>query len=197
MTIRTINGMRLLISGLGNGGVHAIKPQTGETVWSFPAAKRAVNTGVVIKGSTVFMSHGDENFDTVEMGLIAAFDGSESGTISTRKWSTTGLEFGTSSPVLDGDRLYQIDGGGTLYSFDTETGQEYWTQRLGNAQRAPLVMGDGKLYAGTNGGSFFIIRPHPDRAEVLSQVTLPDSTNSCCGSEGTPEQIVSLSLIHI
>ena len=191
MTIRTINGMRLLISGLGNGGVHAIKPQTGETVWSFPAAKRAVNTGVVIKGNTVFMSHGDENFDTVDMGLIAAFDGSESGTISTRKWSTTGVKFRTSSPVLDGDRLYQIDGGGTLHSFDTETGQEYWTQRLGNAQQAPLVMGDGKLYAGTNGGSFFIIRPHPDRAEVLSQVTLPDSTNSCCGSEGTPEQIVS------
>ena len=33
--IATINGMRLLISGLGDGGIHAIKPQTGEKVWSF------------------------------------------------------------------------------------------------------------------------------------------------------------------
>ena len=33
--IATINGMRLLIAGLGDGGVHAIKTQTGEKVWSF------------------------------------------------------------------------------------------------------------------------------------------------------------------
>ena len=39
--IATINGMRLLICGSGDGGVHAIKPQTGEKVWSFVAAKRA------------------------------------------------------------------------------------------------------------------------------------------------------------
>ena len=31
-TIATINGMRLLIVGLGDGAVHAIKPQTGEKV---------------------------------------------------------------------------------------------------------------------------------------------------------------------
>ena len=47
--IATINGMRLLIAGLGDGGIHAIKPQTGEKVWSFVAAKRAINTGVVVK----------------------------------------------------------------------------------------------------------------------------------------------------
>ena len=50
--IATINGMRLLIAGLGDGGVHAIKPQTGEKVWSFLAAKRAINTGVAVSGNT-------------------------------------------------------------------------------------------------------------------------------------------------
>ena len=45
-TIATINGLRLLISGLGDGGIYAIKPQTGEKVWGFVAAKRAINTGV-------------------------------------------------------------------------------------------------------------------------------------------------------
>ena len=44
--------------------IHAIKPQTGEKVWSFVAAKRAINTGVVVKGTTVIVSHGDENLDT-------------------------------------------------------------------------------------------------------------------------------------
>ena len=55
--------------------MHAIKPQTGEKAWSLPLSKRAINTGVVVKDNTVFMSHGDENLDTAELGLIAAIDG--------------------------------------------------------------------------------------------------------------------------
>jgi len=73
--IATINGMRLLICGTGDGAVHAIKPQTGEKVWSFVAAKRAVNTGVVVSGTTVIVSHGDENIESNELGLIAAVGG--------------------------------------------------------------------------------------------------------------------------
>ena len=51
------------------------------------------------------------------------------------------------------------------------------------------MLADGKIYVGTDGGKFFIIRPHADRGEILSRVELPNSTASCCGSEGTPEQI--------
>jgi outer membrane protein assembly factor BamB len=36
--IATINGMRLFIAGLGDGGIHAIQPQTGRKVWSFVAS---------------------------------------------------------------------------------------------------------------------------------------------------------------
>ena len=42
--ITTIDGLRLLIVGLGDGAVHAVKPQTGEKVWSYIASKRAINT---------------------------------------------------------------------------------------------------------------------------------------------------------
>jgi outer membrane protein assembly factor BamB len=189
--ITTINGVRLLIAGLGDGAVHAIKPQTGEKVWSFVAAKRAINTAVVVSGNTVFMSHGDENLDGTQLGLIAAFDGSQTGDIKTTKWAVRGHEFAFSSPILDGKRLYQIDGGSTLLAFDTETGQELWAQRLGTAQKAPPAFADGKIFVGTDNGQFFIIRPGAQKAEVLSEVVLPNSTNSCCGSEGTPEQILA------
>src|SRR5687768_1978285 len=189
--IATINGLRLLIAGLGDGGIHAIKPQTGERVWSFVAAKRAINTGVAVVGNDVFISHGDENIEGNELGMIAAIDGSQTGDIKTTKWAVRGLEFGFSSPVTDGTRVYQIDNGSQLVSFDVATGKELWTQSLGNLQKAPPVLADGKLYVGTDGGAFFIIRPHADRAEVLSKVNLPNSTLSCCGSEGTPEQILA------
>jgi outer membrane protein assembly factor BamB len=188
--VATINNMRLLIVGLGDGGIHAIKPQTGEKVWSFVAAKRAINTGVVVKDNTVLVSHGDENLTGTELGLIAAIDGSQSGDIKATKWAIQGIEFGFSSPLIDGNRLYQIDGSSTLRAFDVESGRELWSQPLGVAQKAPPVMADGKIYVGTDGGSFFIVRPLADRAEILSKVELPNSANSCCGSEGTPEQIL-------
>src|SRR5688572_21626773 len=138
--IATINGMRLLITGLGDGAVHAIKPQTGEKVWSYVAAKRAINTGVVVKDSTVIISHGDENLDVNQLGMIAAIDGSQTGNITATKWANKGLEFGYSSPVTDGTRVYQIDNSSRLKAFDIETGRELWTQPLGTAQKAPAVL---------------------------------------------------------
>ena len=189
-TIANINGLRLLIAPLGDGGVHAIKAQTGEKVWSYVATKRAINTGVAVSGSTVFLSHGDENTEGVELGLVAAIDGSQTGEIKTTKWADRGTEFGYSSPIVDGKRLYQIDNGSMLIAYDTETGKSLWTLPLGSAQKASPVLADGKIFVGNDGGSFFIIKPGADKGEILSRVELPNSTNSCCGSEGTPEQVL-------
>jgi outer membrane protein assembly factor BamB len=190
-TIATINGMRLLICGLGDGAVHAIKAQTGEKVWSYVISKRAINTGVVVSGTTVIVSHGDENLDTNQMGMIAAIDGSQTGEIKTTKWALKGDQFGFSSPVTDGKLLYQIENGSRLKAYDIATGKELWTQALGTVQKAPPVLADGKIFVGTESGKFFIVRPHADRAEVLSEVQMPLSTNSVGGSEGTPEQVLA------
>jgi outer membrane protein assembly factor BamB len=189
-TIATINGLRLLITGLGDGGIHAIKPQTGEKVWSFVAAKRAINTGVVVKDRSVIVSHGDENLDSNELGMIAAIDGSQTGDIKTTQWAVKGIEFGYSSPLIDGSRVYQIDNGSNLIAYDVATGKQLWTQPLSTAQKASPVLADGKIYVGTDGGKFFIIKPGADRPQVLSEVELKNSVKSCCGSEGTPEQIL-------
>jgi outer membrane protein assembly factor BamB len=188
--IATINGQRLLIVGLGDGAVHAIKPQTGEKVWSYVVSKRAINTGVAVSGSTVFVSHGDENLTGNTLGLLAAIDGSQTGDITKPLWSRQGLELNYSSPIVDGTRLYQIDNGSTLRAFDTASGKELWALQLSTAQKAPPILADGKLYVGTDQGRFFIVRPHADRGEILNQVELPNSVASCCGSEGTPEQIL-------
>jgi len=93
--------------------------------------------------------------------------------------------------VIDGARLYQIDNGSHLRAFDTASGKELWELTLGTAQKAAPVLADGKIYVGTDNGTFHIIRPGADRGEMLSEVELPNSVNSCCGSEGTPEQILA------
>jgi outer membrane protein assembly factor BamB len=160
-------------------------------VWSYIASKRAINTGVAVSGTTVIVSHGDENLDSSELGLIAAIDGSQTGDIKTTRWAVKGDQFGFSSPVTDGTRIYQVENGSRLKAFDLETGKELWRQPLGTVQKAPLVLADGKLYVGTESGKFFIVRPHPDKAEVLSEVELPVSKDSVQQQEGTPEPILA------
>src|SRR3954469_6151310 len=189
-SINTINGLRLLISGSGDGGVYAMKPQTGEKVWGTVVAKRAINTGVVVVGNEVILTHGDENLDVPELGMIGAIDGSQTGEIKTMKWAQKGDQFGFSSPVIDGNRVYQVENGSRLKAYDLEKGTLLWTQTLGTIQKAPLVLADGKLYVGTESGKFFIVRPLADRAEVLSEVELTKSLDDKAGqSVGIPEPI--------
>ena len=188
--ITTINGLRLLIDGIGDGAVYAIKPQTGEKVWGFVASKRAINTGVVVKGTTVIVSHEDENIDVPERGLLAAIDGSQKGDIKKTLWKVTGTQFGFSSPVIDGDLIYEIDDADDLHAYNVATGKEAWHKSLGTVQKAPLVLADGKIYVGTEAGKFFILRPHPDKVEVLSEVEMPLGTADNAGqSQGIPEPI--------
>jgi outer membrane protein assembly factor BamB len=184
--IATINGTRLLICGTGDGAVHALKPQTGELVWNYLVAKRGLNTGVVVRGSDVIVSHSEENYDTSEMGLLASVDGSAKGTLGKdqTKWSIKGWQGGFSSPILDGDRIYQVDNGANLQAFDANSGKVLWTQNLGTIQKASPVFADGKLYVGTENGKFFILKPGPTGCEVLDEDQLG------VGSEGAPEQII-------
>src|SRR5258708_15156040 len=134
-----INGQGLLICGIGDGGVYALKPQTGEKVWSFVMAKGGINTGGGGSGNTVIVSPGDENLDVNELGMIAAIDGSQKGDIKTTKWAQKGEQFGFSSPVIDGQRVYQIENGSRLKAYDLEKGTLLWTQTLGTVQKPPLL----------------------------------------------------------
>jgi len=79
MNIVGVNGTRLLVTGGSDGAALAIKAQTGQPVWRLVVAKRGLNTGILVSGNTAILSHGDENIDTNEMGMIAAFDATGKG----------------------------------------------------------------------------------------------------------------------
>ena len=183
--IATVNGMRLLIQGASDGFVHAIKPQTGEPVWRYEISKRGINTGVVVRGTTAILTHSEENLASNEMGMMVAVDASAKGDLKKRqvKWSVNGWQGGFSSPVLDGDRLYQIDNGANLAAFDVNSGKQLWLQNLGTIQKASPVLADGKLYVGTENGKFFILKPTATGCEILDQDQL--------GTEALPEVIIA------
>ncbi len=183
--IANVGGTRMLIQGASDGWVHAVKPQTGEPVWKIEVSKRGLNTGVVVRGNDAIITHSEENLDSNEMGMIAALDASLRGEVKVAqlKWKTYGWQGGFSSPVLDGDRLYQIDNGANLAAFDVNSGKQLWLQNLGTIQKASPVLADGKLYVGTENGKFFIIEPTATGAKVLDEDQL--------GTEQQPETVIA------
>ena len=182
--IVNVNGTRLLIQGGSDGAAYAIKPQTGEPVWKYEISKRGLNTGAVVYNNMAILTHSEENLNSSEMGMMTAVDATAKGDIKKEqvKWTTFGWQGGFSSPVLDGDRLYQLDNSANVAAFDVNNGKQLWIKNLGTIQKASPVLADGKLYVGTENGKFFILKPSATGCEILSEVQL--------GTEAQPEQII-------
>jgi outer membrane protein assembly factor BamB len=183
--IVNIDGTRLLIQGGSDGVVYAIKAQTGEPVWKYEISKRGINTGVAVHGNTAILTHSEENLESSEMGMMVAVDANSKGEIKKEqvKWSTFGWQGGFSSPVLDGDRLYQLDNSANLGAFDVNTGKQLWLKNLGTIQKASPVFADGKLYVGTENGKFYILKPSATGCEVIDEDQL--------GTAALPEAIIA------
>jgi outer membrane protein assembly factor BamB len=183
--LANVDGTTLLIVGGSDGAIHALKAATGESVWRYDMSKRAILTSVVVEGTTVYTTHSEENLDTSEMGQIAALDATLKGEIKGEqaKWRSYGFQGGFSSPVIDGERLYQVDNGAVIGGFDLKTGKRLWEKPLGTIQKSSPVLADGKLYVGTENGKFYVLRPSATGVEVLDEDHL--------GSEADPEAIIA------
>jgi hypothetical protein len=173
----------VFLVGGSDGTIHQMKVATGEPVWHLDLSKRAILTSVVLKDRVAILSHSEENLASSEMGMLAAIDASQKGEVKQDqlKWSTLGAQVGFSSPLVDGERIYALDNGANLLAFDVNTGKEIWKQNLGTIQKASPVLADGKIYVGTENGKFFIVKPGPDKAEILDSHLL--------GTEAVPEVI--------
>jgi outer membrane protein assembly factor BamB len=183
--VATVNGARLMIVGGTDGVFHALQVNTGKPVWSYEVSKRAILNSVLFRDNIVYLTHGEENIDTTAMGMIAAIDATGTGSLTktSLKWVTHGFLPSYASPVMDRERLYTMDNSAILGAFDLKSGKEVWTKRLGIASKASPVLADGKLYIGTEGGKFYILRPTATGADVIDEDLIGTPTN--------PEPIVA------
>ncbi|MDQ3013647.1 MAG: PQQ-binding-like beta-propeller repeat protein, partial [Acidobacteriota bacterium] len=173
--VTTVDGMRVLIAGGGDGSVSAVKVATGEPVWNYPVSKRGVNPGVVVKDGIAYISHQEENIDVSEMGLLAAIDIRAKGSISKTsnadkiKYAINNYQLGPASPIIDGNLIYFVDAGANLFAFNLADGKKLWEQNLGTIQKASPILADGKIYVGTENGVFYILKPTPTGCQILSK----------------------------
>ncbi len=63
------------------------------------------------------------------------------------------------SPLLVGKELYMVSERGIMSCLNVETGEDYWTARLGGNFSSSPLFADGKIYVGNRDGQVFVLRP--------------------------------------
>jgi outer membrane protein assembly factor BamB len=184
-----IDGVSALIVGGTDGAFHAIKVNTGEPIWRIDVSKRAILNSALYRDGTAYITHGEENIGTTEMGMVAAIDARRAGEVKedAYRWRTFGFLPTFASPVMDDERLYSVDNGAIVAAFDLKTGKQLWQRSLGTLQKGSPVLADGKLYVGTENGKFYILRPSATGVEVLDEDLL--------GSPEAPEPIIASPIV--
>lgn len=175
--IAVIGGQRLMITGGGDGALHAFKVRTGERVWSYKFSGGAVNPSPVVDGNLVYCSHGEENPDKPIIGRVICVDASQ---IDPKEkepklvWEYIGgKRFGLSSPALADGVLYLPEDSGELYAFDAKSGKILWKHRYATEVRGAPLVADGKVYIFDVKGRLSIIplksggKAKPDEDDVF------------------------------
>lgn len=175
--VAVINGQRLLITGAGDGALHAFKVRTGEKVWSYVFSAGAVNPSPVVDGNLVYCAHGEENLDTNQIGRAICVDASQIDSKTKQPklvWEyNQSRRFGLSSPAVADGVLYVPEDTGELYAFNAKTGKVLWKLRYGTEVRGAPLVADKKVYIFDVKGRFSIIplnddpKKAPDAADVF------------------------------
>jgi outer membrane protein assembly factor BamB len=200
------NGQRVLYSAGGDCTLLAINARTGDPLWRVPVAKAGakggINGAVFRHQDKLIVIHESENFDSSEIGRMAAFKIPSSITKTNpllpavfktkdmEQWRN-GVGSLASSPVLVADTIYEVNGTGDLCAVDANTGKVLWRHKLAIEQRqSSPIYADGKLYVAAyitaqgadkvaagggdsgNNGDLFVIKPGATGCEILSQTTL-------------------------
>ncbi|MEM9826038.1 MAG: PQQ-binding-like beta-propeller repeat protein [Planctomycetota bacterium] len=153
--VTTINGQRILISGGGDGHLHAFQVNTGKKIWSFEFGNGAMNPSPVVAGNRLYAAHGEEIPGRATVGRVACLDigGAEPKIV----WEKDGIEFKYPSPMLFDNKLFLPDRQGRLYCFDADSGERLWRSKFGRNCTGSPVYGDGKIYLSSVHGYFHIL----------------------------------------
>jgi outer membrane protein assembly factor BamB len=172
--VKTINGQRLLITGLADGELVAMQVHTGLKAWGYQFGANVINASPVMEGSLVYCTHGEENPDVGEKGRVICVDAA-SVTDGRPKlvWEAIGVTAGLASPLLHDGRLYVPDDGATLHCFDAKTGKKLWKQKYGRNARGAPVWADGKIYVAEVNARFHILKDMGSKCKEIHDQFFP------------------------
>jgi len=139
-------------------GIVAVKPTTGEKVWSYDDGAATIPSGTVVNGIAYVPSH----------GVTAIRPGQSTPHVAEIVWQENSLNPGTSSIVVLGDNVLAINNSGVLGCISAKDGKRQWQTRLeGDFSGSPVIAGR-HLYAFNETGVGFVVDV-ADKGKIVSQ----------------------------
>lgn len=155
--------------------LRAIKPATGEEVWSCGGLSKLVYTSPVVTGDTVVAMCGFHG-----PALACRLGGSGDVTASHRLWlqdKPNPQRIG-SGVALEG-HVYILNENGVAWCLDAQTGDKKWEQRIGDGTSwGSMCLADGRLYVQNMKGNVVVLAANPAACEVLGQNDLNEGSRS-------------------
>jgi outer membrane protein assembly factor BamB len=163
--------------------VTSLEPLTGKTIWETPGSTEECVTSIITDGERVFTSGG------YPKNHVAAIRADGSGKVA---WEN-GTRVYVPSLVIHDKHLYGVQDGGMATCWDSETGKQVWSERLGGAFTASPVLVGERIYATDETGKTYIFAASKKGLEVEATNQLGTealATSTICGSRIYPRVAV-------
>lgn len=144
-------------------GVIALDPKTGKEQWNLPGP------GTTIPSSAI----GEKHLAVPRPGKgMAVWTLSGGTTPPSLAWESAQLNSDTASPVIQGSRVFSMNGAGVLTCAELETGDRPWKLRLEGPFSGSPVMAGTVLYAVSERGLLQTVDTTAEKGLITSKVPL-------------------------
>ena len=177
------NGQHLVLSGIGK--LAGYDPASGKQLWTFTGIKGnstptpvPVGEGRFLIGATAGRGEGEAGKAAESNGLIAILQQDDGAFRAEFVWKAKRATSSFGSPLAYRGNAYYISSAGILFCLDLETGEERYSQRLGDSVWAtPIPLGN-RIGIFGKGGTASIVGAGPEfnklAENVAWEVTAPD-----------------------
>ncbi len=155
--------------------LRAVKPATGEEVWSCGGFSKLVYTSPIVTGDTVVAMCGFHG-----PALACRLGGKGDVTATHRLWlhDMQNPQRIGSGVAVDG-YVYILNEIGVAWCLDAKSGEKKWEQRIGDGSSwGSMCLVDGKLFVQNMKGNVVILAPDPTACKVLGQNDLNEGSRS-------------------
>ncbi|UCD52568.1 MAG: PQQ-binding-like beta-propeller repeat protein [Phycisphaerales bacterium] len=180
----TLDGARIMFTGLADGSIAALRPYTGETVWRVPLSGRGMMSSVVYDDERVYATHGAANLDTNVMGRLVCLDARTGREL----WRVDGLTGQYTTPALHDGLLFVADNAANLHAVDAKSGEVLWTFNYGNEAKGSPVYADGKIYVGDVPGGWRILEVSRAGCKLLNAQEFVEAS-------GAPDEVYATAAV--
>lgn len=151
----------------------ALDPLTGEEIWRVRYEEHSTTVRPLFDGKRIYISTG---FGKAKM-MCVRVDGQGDVTETHVDWIQHKSIGAKPSPVLIGQRLFDVTDDGILERIDIDTGEIVWRERLGGKFSASLLATESYLYAFDHDGKGYVFTVE-DEPTLVATNDLPDGCNA-------------------